>query len=82
MDACVCPNEHYVLLQTDFLKRKKNALPEYQATANSELPESYNKNGVLPFIVLLDSEGKLLGETGYKKTSAEDYIEELNEWTI
>jgi thioredoxin-related protein len=70
--------DSYVMLQADFPKRKKNALSESQTAANAKLAEAYNKNGIFPFVVVLDSEGKVLGETGYKKTSPENYIQEIN----
>ncbi len=74
-------SENYVMLQADFPKRKKNALSEAQTTANAKLAEAYNKNGIFPFVVVLDSNGKVLGETGYKKTTPENYIKELNTFT-
>ncbi|TXD48319.1 thioredoxin family protein [Polaribacter sp. IC073] len=70
--------KNYVMLQADFPKRKKNALPESQAIANAKLAETYNKNGVFPFVVVLDSYGRVLGETSYKRTTPESYIKELN----
>ena len=70
--------EHYVMLQADFPRRKKNALPEAQTKANAYLAETYNKVGVFPFVVVLDSKGKVLGETSYKKTTPENYIKELD----
>lgn len=69
---------HYVMLQADFPRRKKNTLPEAQSEANAKLAETYNKNGVFPFVVVLDSKGKVLGETSYKKKSPQAYIDELN----
>ncbi len=72
--------ENYVMLQADFPKRKKNALPKSQADENAKLAETYNKNGIFPFVVVLDSAGNVLGETGYKKTSPENYIKELNDF--
>mgnify|MGYP006150018851 FL=1 len=74
-------SENYVMLQADFPKRKKNALSEAQTTANAKLAEAYNKNGIFPFVVVLDSKGKVLGETSYKKTTPENYIKELNTFT-
>lgn len=71
-------SEHYVMLKADFPKRKKNVLSEAQTAANAQLAELYNKNGIFPFVVVLDAQGKVLGETGYKKTSPENYIKELN----
>jgi len=70
--------EHYVMLQADFPRKKNNALSESQTAANAKLFETYNKNGIFPFVVVLDSEGKVLGESGYKKTTPESYIKELN----
>jgi len=70
--------EYYIMLQADFPRKKKNALPEAQAKANGHLFETYNKNGIFPFVVVLDSTGKVLGETSYKKITPEKYIKELN----
>lgn len=69
---------HYVMFQADFPRRKKNALPKEQAEANGKLFETYNKNGIFPFVAILNNEGKLLGETSYKKTTPEKYIKEIN----
>ena len=74
-------SENYVMIQADFPKRKKNALSEAQTTANAKLAEASNKNGIFPFVVVLDSKGKVLGETSYKKTTPENYIKELNTFT-
>ena len=38
----------------------------------------YNKQGFFPFVVVLDEEGKVLGETGYKKVEPIEYINILN----
>ncbi|WP_233885130.1 thioredoxin family protein [Tenacibaculum piscium] len=70
--------ENYVMLQVDFPRKRRNNLSEKQATSNAKLFEKYNKNGILPFVVVLDSKGKVLGETGYKKISPENYLKELN----
>jgi len=66
------------MLQADFPRRKKNALPKEQSKANGALFERYNKNGIFPFVVVLDHKGKVLGETSYKKTTPKNYIKELN----
>jgi thioredoxin-related protein len=72
--------EHYVMLQADFPRKSKNALPEPQTKANAKLAETYNKNGIFPFVVVLNSKGEVLSETSYKKTTPENYIKELNEF--
>jgi thioredoxin-related protein len=73
--------KNYVMLQADFPRKKKNALNEAQTAANAILAETYNKNGIFPFVVILDANGKVLGETSYKKTTPEGYIKELNTFT-
>ncbi|TGV01109.1 thioredoxin family protein [Flavivirga rizhaonensis] len=69
---------NYVMLQADFPRKKKHALTELQTKANTKLAETYNKNGIFPFVVVLDNHGKVLGQTSYKKTTPTSYIEELN----
>ena len=69
---------HFVMLQADFPRKKKNVLSEAQVSANAALAEKYNQNGIFPLVVVLDSKGDVLGETGYKKLSPEDYISLLN----
>ena len=69
---------HYVMLQADFPRRKSNALPEEQLNKNKVLAEKYNRNGVFPFVVVMNSKGKVYGETSYKKLSPKEYIHELN----
>lgn len=73
--------EHYVMLQADFPRKKKNALTEVQATANAKLAETYNKQGIFPFVVVLDAKGTVLGETSYKKIAPEEYINHLESYT-
>lgn len=74
-------NENYVMLKADFPRKKKNTLSEKQTKANALLAEKYNKQGFFPFVVVLDSNGKVLGESSYKKTTPENYIKELNAFT-
>lgn len=69
--------DHFVMLQADFPKKKKNALPEEQQTKNNILAEKYNQNGIFPLVVMLDKNGKVLGETGYIKADVSTYISHL-----
>ena len=73
--------ENYIMLKADFPRRKKNTLSETQTKTNAQLAEKYNKQGFFPFVVVLDSSGKVLGESSYKKTTPENYIKELNAFT-
>lgn len=70
--------DHFIMVQADFPRKKANALSETQSAANAQLAETYNKGGVFPFVVVMDNKGVVLGETSYKKTSPEGYIEILN----
>lgn len=64
----------YVLLQVDFPRRKKNSLSKPQQDANNILAEKYNPNGYFPYVVVLDKNGKFLGDLGYENTTPEQYI--------
>ncbi|WP_396633960.1 thioredoxin family protein [Maribacter sp. R86514] len=70
--------EHYVMLQADFPRRKKNALPEEQLNKNKALAENYNRQGIFPFVVVMNANGEVYGETSYKKLTPKEYIQELN----
>ncbi len=69
-----------VMLRADFPRRKKNALTPEQQRHNNNLAEIYNKNGYFPLVVVLDKNGNVLGETGYKKSSPNEYIELLTSY--
>lgn len=71
-------SEHYVLLLADFPRKKKNQLSPEQQEKNKKLAATYNQQGFFPLVVVLNEKGKVLGKTGYKKTSPEEYIELLN----
>lgn len=70
--------EHYILVKADFPRRKKNQLETKQREKNNKLAEKYNPNGYFPLVVVMDSEGHILGKTGYKKVTPKEYIEILN----
>ncbi|MAW95918.1 MULTISPECIES: thioredoxin family protein [unclassified Leeuwenhoekiella] len=70
--------DHYVMLQADFPRKAKNALPAAQQEANNKLAETYNKNGYFPLVVVLDKNGKVLGNAGYEKTTPAAYIKKID----
>lgn len=76
----VYAKEHYVMVKADFPRRKQNKLTENQEKANAALAEKYNKQGIFPFVAVLDAEGKILGKTGYKKITPKEYINSLNQF--
>jgi RimJ/RimL family protein N-acetyltransferase len=70
--------DHFVMLKADFPRKEKNKLSETQQLENIKLMENYNKPGFFPYVVILDQTGKVLGNTGYKKTDPKTYIELLD----
>ena len=70
--------DHFVMLQADFPRKKKNKLETHQQQQNNILAEKYNSQGFFPHVVILDKKGAVLGRTGYKKVSPTAYIEILN----
>ncbi|MEN8817471.1 MAG: thioredoxin family protein [Nonlabens sp.] len=66
--------ENYVMLQADFPRKRKNGLSKEQSKANALLADKYNPQGFFPFVVVLDTTGKVLGKESYKKVGAEGFI--------
>ncbi len=69
--------DHFIMLLADFPRKKENTLSDGQQEKNTKLAEKYNSDGYFPFVVVLDKDGKVLGETGYKKMSVAEYIKLL-----
>lgn len=69
--------ENLVLLEADFPSRKKNALSDEQVKHNEALAEQYNKKGIFPLVLVLDAEGKVLGELKQPKRLKNEYISQL-----
>ena len=69
--------ENFVLIKADFPRKKKNKLSKEQQEENKNLMEKYNKRGYFPFVVVLDKNAKVLGETGYIKATPKEYIKLL-----
>lgn len=65
-----------VLFVADFPRYKK--LPEATDKQNKELLKKYSVRG-FPTILLLDNEGKVIGQTGYQPGGALAYIEHLKQ---
>ena len=69
--------DNFIMLKVDFPKKKKNSLNKKQQEHNNTLAEKFNKYGYFPYIVMIDEEERMLGSTGYKKVSPEEYIKLL-----
>ena len=70
-------DSHWILLRADFPRKKGNKLSAEQTAENAKLAEKYNQNGYFPLVLILNSNGKVLGTTGYKNVSASEYIKLL-----
>ncbi len=68
---------HFVMLLADFPRKKNNQLSAELQEHNNKLAETYNKHGYFPLVLVLDKEGGVLGETGFKKMSPSEYIKLL-----
>ncbi len=71
-------SEHYILYKADFPRKKANQLTVDVREKNGKLAERYNPNGHFPLVVVLNSNEAVLGHTGYKNISPEQYISLLN----
>lgn len=69
--------DHFVMLQADFPRKRQNKLSKELEKQNGMLFEKYNIPGSFPYVVVLNAEGKVLGASGYKSISVEEYIKEL-----
>lgn len=74
--------DNLVLLKADFPRRKKNKLSKEQQEKNNKLAEMYNPNGYFPFVVVMDISGKVLGVTGYKKSTPKEFIKIITSFSI
>ena len=69
--------DHFVMLKADFPRRKANKLSDEQTAQNAKLAEMYNQEGFFPLVVVLNTNGKVLGKMGYEKLSPTDYFNKL-----
>ena len=70
--------ENYILYKADFPRKKANRLPQDTIDQNSLLADKFNPRGHFPLVVVLDSDEKVLGTTGYSKILPKEYITLLN----
>lgn len=69
--------DHFIMLQADFPRKKRNKLNKELQSQNNKLAEKYNTNGYFPYVVVLDLKGQVLGTMGYEKTTPELYFKKL-----
>lgn len=75
-------SQSLVLVKADFPRAKKNKLEDAQVKRNEALAEKYNPQGKFPLTLLLTASGKVLKTwDGYKPTTPEDFIYQINQAT-
>lgn len=66
------------LLYLDFPMQTKNKLPADLKKQNELLAEKYNKSGAFPAMILIDTNGKILGNLNYTHQTPAVFIEQCN----
>jgi len=67
--------QKWIIYKADFPKKKANLLSAELTARNKKLAEQYNKSGNFPLVLLLDKTGSVLGITGYKNITPQEYIQ-------
>ena len=68
---------NHIVYKADFPKKKANQLPNELKKQNLELAKKFNQNGIYPLVLVMDSNEKIIGITGYKNFTLSVYISEL-----
>jgi len=72
--------KNLVLVNADFPRLKKHELSKEQQAKNDELADKYNKDGIFPLTVLLNSDGKVVKEwKGFPPISSEEFTSQVKE---
>jgi len=71
-------DKNLVLVNADFPRLKKHELSKDQQAKNDQLADKYNKDGIFPLTVLLNSDGKVLKEwRGLPPISSEEFTSQV-----
>ncbi len=71
-------NDHLVMVNADFPRKKKNIGTPEQIIRNEALAEQYNKGGAFPLTLLLNAEGKVLKSwQGKPDVSVDKWVQEI-----
>jgi thioredoxin-related protein len=71
--------EKLVLVNADFPRSKKHALPAGQQKKNDQLADIYNKEGIFPLTLLLTSEGKIVKTwEGFQPVTPEEFTKQID----
>lgn len=70
-------SDRLVILYLDFPARRKNKLSDEQTAHNEALAERFNKSGIFPNILLIDTDEIVLANPAFKNQSTEAFAAEL-----
>ncbi|PLW93552.1 MAG: thioredoxin family protein [Marinilabiliales bacterium] len=70
---------HTVCIVLNFPSSKKHALSKEQTEQNEALAERFNKCGIFPLVLILNSDEEILGNLGYEDISVAEYIAKIEE---
>jgi thioredoxin-related protein len=68
-----------VLVNADFPRNKKNQPSAVQQKINDEMADKYNAKGIFPYTLLLNEEGKVLGNwEGLPNETPERFVQDIH----
>lgn len=71
-------DSNLILIKADFPRLKKNQLTKEQQKKNDKLAEKYNPQGIFPYTLLLNEEGKIVRAwEGLPNLTAAQFAEEI-----
>ena len=65
-------------MYVNFPRKSANKLSSEQQKHNDNLAAKFNKNGDFPKVVVLNSDGSIVGSLGYEAGGAKNYLDKLN----
>lgn len=71
-------HDNYILLYVNFPRKSANKLSSEQQKHNDNLAAKFNKKGDFPKVVVLNSDGSIVGSLGYISGGAKNYLDKLN----
>lgn len=69
--------DDFVMVKADFPRHSKNQLSAEQAGKNKALAERFNREGAFPMVVVMGTDGKVLGRLGYDGSSPKEYARKI-----
>jgi thioredoxin-related protein len=76
-EAFAKASKNWIIYKADFPKKKQNQLPTEIKKQNEKLAEKFNPNGIFPLVVMIQPDGKVVGQLSYEAITAEAYIDKI-----